>query len=87
MQGDQSVTTRLSLDRFEGKNKSIAVLLTDDGESINVPRSLLPPGVKAGDVLTLTLERDAEATRKLAEETRQVQKDLKKTDPGGDIRL
>ena len=48
--------TRLSLDRFEGKNKSIAVLLTDDGESINLPRALLPPGAKAGDVLTLTLE-------------------------------
>ncbi len=38
------MTTRLSLDRFEGKNKSIAVLLTDDGESINLPRALLPPG-------------------------------------------
>ena len=79
--------TQLSLDRFEGKNKSIAVLLTDDGDSINLPRSLLPPGARAGDVLTLTLERDAEATRKVAEETRQVQKDLKATDPGGDIKL
>ena len=58
------MTTRLSLDRFEGKDKSIAVLVTDDGESINVPRSLLPPSAKAGDVLTLSLERDAEATRK-----------------------
>ena len=79
--------TRLSLDRFEGKNKSIAVLVTDDGETINLPRSLLPAGARAGDVLTLTLERDAEATRKLADETRQVQQDLKETDPGGDIKL
>ena len=79
--------TQLSLDRFEGKNKSIAVLLTDDGESINLPRSLLPPGARAGDVLTLTLERDAEATRRLAAETRQVQEDLKASDPGGDIKL
>ena len=37
------MTTRVSLDRFEGKNKSIAVLLTDDGELINLPRALLPP--------------------------------------------
>ena len=81
------MTTRVSLDRFEGKNKSIAVLLTDDGESINLPRALLPPGAKAGDVLALTLEADPEETRKLAEETRHVQKDLEKTDPGGDIRL
>ncbi|MGA9921983.1 MAG: DUF3006 domain-containing protein, partial [Isosphaeraceae bacterium] len=62
------MTTRLSLDRFEGRNKSIAVLLTDDGESINFPRALLPPGAKAGDVLALTLEADPEETRKLAEE-------------------
>jgi Protein of unknown function (DUF3006) len=81
------VPTQLSLDRFEGKNKSIAVLLTDDGDPINLPRSLLPPGARAGDVLTLTLERDVAATQKLAEETRQVQKDLKATDPGGDIKL
>jgi Protein of unknown function (DUF3006) len=81
------VTTRLSLDRFEGKNKSIAVLLTDDGASINFPKALLPPGARVGDVLSLSLERDAEQTRKLAEETRHVQKDLEKTDPGGDIRL
>lgn len=79
--------TELSLDRFEGKTKSIAVLLTDDGESIHLPRALLPPGAKAGDILTLTLERDVEATRKVTEETRQVQEDLKATDPGGDIKL
>ena len=81
------MTTRLSLDRFEGKKKSIAVLVTDDGESINLPRALLPPDAKAGDVLALTLERDVDETRKLAEETQQVQKDLEKTDPGGDIKL
>ena len=81
------MTTRLSLDRFEGKHKSIAVLLTDDGEAIPFPKALLPPGVRAGDVLTLTLERDDQATRKLAEETRAVQQDLTRTDPGGDIRL
>ena len=81
------MATPVSLDRFEGRNKSIAVLVTDDGEQIHVPRVLLPPGAKAGDVLSLTLERDADATRKLGEETRQVQKDLKKTDPGGDLKL
>jgi hypothetical protein len=81
------VPTQLSLDRFEGKNKSIAVLLLDDGESINLPRSLLPPGAEAGDILNLTLERDVEATKKLAEETKAMQKDLKATDPGGDIKL
>ena len=37
------MSTRLSLDRFEGKGKQIAVLLTDDGATLNIPRSLLPP--------------------------------------------
>jgi Protein of unknown function (DUF3006) len=61
--------------------------VADDGEAINVSRSWLPAGAKAGDVLTLTLERDEEGTRKVAEATRKVQKDLKATDPGGDIKL
>ncbi len=82
-----SVRTSLSVDRFEGKGQSIAVLLTDDGDAINVPRSLLPPGVKPGDVLTLSLEVNVEATRNLAEETRRVQGKLSHRDPGGDLQL
>lgn len=77
----------LSLDRFEGKGKAIAVLLTDDGETLNFPRALLPAGTKPGDVLTLTLEVDAEATRSLADETRRVEARLDDRDPGGDIKL
>jgi Protein of unknown function (DUF3006) len=82
-----SVRLSLSVDRFEGTDKPLAVLLTDDGEAINMPRSLLPPAVKPGDVLTLTIEHDAEASRKLADETRKVQRKLSEGDPGGDIRL
>ena len=82
-----SVHLSLSVDRFDGEEKSIAVLLTDDGDAINMPRSLLPQAVKPGDVLTITIERDAEATRKLADETRNVQRKLSQGDPGGDIRL
>ncbi len=78
---------RLSLDRFEGDKKQVAVLLTDDGTAINFPRGLLPKGIKAGDILTMSLERDVEATRKLAADTRKVQAQLRKTDPGGDIKL
>ncbi len=81
------VRLSLSLDRFEGKGKQIAVLVTDDGETINLPKALLPPNAKPGDVLTLTLERDSQATRDLADETRQVQDKLSKSDPGGDIKL
>jgi hypothetical protein len=81
------VSVRLSFDRFEGKRKEIAVLVSDDGETLNIPRSFLPAGAQPGDVLALSLERDAGATRKLAEETRQTQDKLSERDPGGDIRL
>jgi hypothetical protein len=81
------VPTRLSFDRFEGKGKQIAVLVADDGATLNVPRSLMPSGAKPGDVLTLALELDAGATAKLEKETRRVQDDLSKRDPGGDIKL
>jgi hypothetical protein len=82
-----SARTSLSLDRFDGKGKSIAVLLTDDGETLNIPRSLLPSSAKPGDVFDLTLEHDPEATRQLADQTRRVQDKLSQGDPGGDIQL
>jgi hypothetical protein len=81
------VTIRLSIDRFEGQKKQIVVLLTDDGTSINFPKALLPKGARPGDVLTLQIERDTEATRPVADATKRVQDDLKKRDPGGDIQL
>lgn len=82
-----SVRLTLSVDRFEGQGHSVAVLLTDGGDTVQMPRSLLSPGVRPGDVLTFAIERDAEATRGLAAETAQVQRKLSQSDPGGDIRL
>jgi Protein of unknown function (DUF3006) len=81
------VTIRLTIDRFEGDQKQFTVLLTDDGDQINFPKSLLPNGSKSGDILSLTIERDAQTTGKVADQTRVVQADLKKTDPGGDIKV
>ena len=78
---------RLSIDRFEGDSKQVAVLLTDDGTQVNFPKSLLPKASKAGDILSFSIEKDIEATRTVIKETRAVQDGLKKTDPGGDISL
>ena len=58
--------TRVSIDRFEGDRKQIAVLLTDDGQQLDYPKALLPKGAKAGDVLTLEIGRDAEGRRSIA---------------------
>jgi hypothetical protein len=57
------VPHRMSIDRFEGDKKQIAVLVTEDGEhQVNVPRKLLPKGSKAGDVLTMEFGGDAAST-------------------------
>jgi Protein of unknown function (DUF3006) len=81
------VKLRLSVDRFEGDSKSIAVLLPDDGPPINFPKAFLPPGAKAGDILAFSIEVDAGATAKLSADTKKVQAELHKGDPGGDLKL
>ena len=79
--------TRVSLDRFEGDDKQIAVLVVADGRTINVPRDLLPPDAAAGDSLVVTIDRDAAATETVRKKTRAVRSRLRRTDPGGDIKL
>lgn len=78
---------RLSIDRFEGRRKEIAVLITEDGRSILVPRDLLPAGSRAGEVLSMSLERDRKATAEIAQNAKAIRRELDKTDPGGDIQL
>jgi hypothetical protein len=78
---------RVSLDRFEGNRKRTAVLIADDGTPINFPKVLLPKGSKAGDILTVTIERDQAATTELVERTKAVQDQIKKIDTGGDLKL
>lgn len=77
----------LSVDRFEGDQKQIAVLVGDDDLTLNVPRALLPEGVKAGEVVTLAFKRDTAATKRLTTETKKLQDELSESDPGGDIKL
>jgi hypothetical protein len=79
--GASALKVRLTIDRFEGERKQIAVLLADDGTAINFPRRLLPKGVKGGDILSLSIERDEAVTEKVVRETRAVQDELKKTPP------
>jgi hypothetical protein len=81
------MTTSLSIDRFEGTKKEIAVLIADDGRSFDLPRWLLPRDAKAGDVVSLTIERDPKATAQVVAKTKKVQADLAKGDDGKDIQL
>jgi len=53
---------RAMVDRIEG---TLAVLISCDDELVrlNLPVSLLPPGTREGDIVTLSIGRDEEATR------------------------
>ncbi len=77
----------LTVDRFEGDGKSVAVLLSDAGWTVDVPRPLLPRGIRAGDVVDFDLKKDDDATRAVAEKTARVQAQLRAGDDGGDLSL
>ena len=52
---------KFTLDRID---EGIAVLISREEEPVRmtIPVSLLPPGVKEGDIVTLSIERDDEGT-------------------------
>lgn len=76
------------VDAFEEHMASIEV---DGGLMIQLPQALLPHGVREGDVLRVSIERDPEATKAaLDASAAQVKKGRDasaKRDPGGDIVL
>lgn len=55
------------IDRFES---DWVVIETDDRKTFNLPRGILPPDAKEGDVITLTVAIDQETTRKRRERAR-----------------
>jgi hypothetical protein len=52
---------KATIDRIEG---TIAVLIPQDEKTMqfNLPVSLLPPGCREGDILTIGIERDLAGT-------------------------
>ncbi len=89
-------TERLyAVDRLEGRQ---AVLVDDDGHSVTLLTSSLPPGAHEGVVLRVPLDPagkpawdqaqvdQAETARRRAEAAKRLER-LKKRDPGGDLKL
>jgi len=68
---------KVTIDRIEG---TIAVLISSEDESVrvNVPVSLLPPGCREGDILTIRIERDRAATEAARERVSDLIEKLKK---------
>jgi hypothetical protein len=53
---------KATIDRIEG---TTAVLISQDDEAMrfSLPVSLLPPGFREGDILTIGIERDTTGTK------------------------
>jgi hypothetical protein len=68
---------KVSIDRIEG---TVAVLISraDESVRVNVPLSLLPPGCRIGDILTIRIERDIQATEAAQERVSGLIEKLKK---------
>lgn len=60
---------RLTVDRFEGDR---AVLRTNAGQELVVPRGEIPANVHESDVLTISFGTDAEATDARAQRAKDV---------------
>ncbi len=69
------------IDRIEGE---LAVLLMgEDGKiKVNFPLSLLPEGCKESDVLSISIEKDLQATSQVKERTASLMEKLKKKNQG-----
>ena len=77
----------VTIDRFEGDSKQIAVLIDDDGTPYLRPRTALPEGAKPGDVLKHDLTHDRQATKAVADQTKKIQRSMRREDNGKDIKF
>jgi DUF3006 family protein len=84
-----------AVDRLEG---NIAVLVSDSGATVQMPRVELPTGLREGAVLRVrfgaqnladwsTAVIDKEEEKRRLREAKDMLDDLKGSDPGGDIKL
>ena len=66
------MTIRPSIARLEKQRKQTALLASNDVQQFNFHKGQSAKGAKADDVLTLRIERDVSATRKVADETKEI---------------
>jgi hypothetical protein len=62
---------KATVDRIEG---GVAVLIPceDEAQRLHHPVSVLPPGCREGDIVTIVIEPEGEATREAKERTASV---------------
>lgn len=62
----------LIVDRFEGDQ----VVIEYERTTFNFPRSLLPPDVKEGDVITISISVDQTITKERRQKAEEMMKDF-----------
>jgi hypothetical protein len=72
---------KMTIDRIE---ETLAVLISREDEPVrvNIPVSLLPPGCREGDILTVSIEQDEKATQAAKKQVSDLVGKLKKKNNG-----
>jgi hypothetical protein len=89
------ITAFYAVDRIEG---TVVVLVADDGTTVEVPRATLPKRLREGSVLRVRLgangwpdwssaEIDRDEEERRLKEANKMLDEMKRSDPGGDIKL
>lgn len=84
-----------AVDRIE---RDLVVLIADSGDAVTVPRESLPASLEEGVILRVPLTRDGDPTWRAARveeaetkrrlrDARQMLRELRDRDPGGDVEL
>lgn len=66
----------VQLDRFEDNGMAVLLLYPEGRRGFDVPRELLPPEARPGDVFEARFVRDARETGRMAEENRRLLDEL-----------
>ncbi len=88
-------TAFYAVDRIE---RDIAILVSDSGATVQMPRVELPTGIREGAVLRVRFGAqnlpdwssaviDKEEEKRRLRDANEMLDDLKRSDPGGDIKL
>ena len=67
---------RVQVDRFEDNEMAVLLLYPQGRRSFDVPRELLPPEAKPGDVFEVDFVHDRQETERMAAENKRLINEL-----------
>lgn len=66
----------MQVDRFEDNGMAVLLLYPEGRRSFDVPRELLPPETKPGDVFEVSFVHDRQETERMAQENKRLMDEL-----------